>query len=31
MVPDVFIGSALELDGDEREWLGKDHVKRIVR
>jgi 2,4'-dihydroxyacetophenone dioxygenase len=26
MVPDVFIGSALELDGDEREWLGKDHV-----
>src|ERR1700746_268478 len=21
MVPDVFIGSALELDGDEREWV----------
>ena len=21
MVPDVFVGSALELDGDEREWV----------
>ena len=21
MVPDIFVGSALELDGDEREWV----------
>jgi 2,4'-dihydroxyacetophenone dioxygenase len=23
MVPDVFVGSALELDGDEREWVAQ--------
>ena len=27
MVPDVFVGSAIELDGDEREWeIGRAHV-----